>query len=75
MLDEEIYAKIVASNFYGDSDFSQPGNGATIQLVPDAPVNLANVPEVTDATTIKFTFEEGPSNGGSPVIDYDIYYD
>ena len=54
---EEIYAKVVATNFYGDSDFSEAGNGALTQLVPDAPVNLQNVPEITDATKIKFSWD------------------
>jgi hypothetical protein len=74
-LDEEIYAKIVATNVYGDSDYSVPGNGATMQLIPDAPINLANDPTVTDASTIRFTWTEGLSNGGTAVIDFDVYYD
>ena len=40
VLNESIYAKIIATNFYGDSPFSDPGNGGLIKLVPDAPVNL-----------------------------------
>jgi hypothetical protein len=30
VLDEEIYAKIEATNFYGASDFSDPGNNGKI---------------------------------------------
>jgi hypothetical protein len=45
-----------------------------IQLVPDAPVSMTNVPEVTDASNIKFTWSDGVSNGGTPVIDYKILY-
>ena len=30
VLDEEIYAKIEATNFYGASDFSDPGNNGQI---------------------------------------------
>jgi hypothetical protein len=43
--------------------------------VPDAPVNLQNDAAVTDASKIKFTWSQGASNGGVPVIDYDVYYD
>jgi hypothetical protein len=32
---ESIYAKIVASNFYGDSPISLGGNGAVMQVVPE----------------------------------------
>lgn len=75
VLDESVYVKLKATNFYGDSDFSEPGNGATIQLIPDAPINLANDAAITNAYTIAFTWEEGPSDGSSPVLDYDVHYD
>jgi hypothetical protein len=39
-----VYAKIVATNYYGDSEESLSGNGAKIFLVPDAPVNLQKNP-------------------------------
>lgn len=60
---------------YGDSVMSDPGNNAVIQLVPDAPINLFNDPAVTDDIVIKFTWTQGPSNGGTDVIDFDVYYD
>jgi hypothetical protein len=44
-------------------------------LVPDAPINLLNYAEVTDATTIAFIWEDGLSNGGAEIYDYDVYYD
>jgi hypothetical protein len=73
--DEPVSVKIVATNFYGDSPDSVVGSGAFIQLVPDAPVDLQNDPTQTDAFSIRFTWVDGLSDGGSPVIDYDIYYD
>lgn len=75
VLGEEISAKVTAINYYGPSDQSVAGTGAVIQLVPDAPINLQNDPTVTDADYIRFTWTEGLSNGGTPVIDYDVYYD
>jgi LEA14-like dessication related protein len=69
-----VYVKIISVNVYGDSIQSTEGNGAVIQLVPDAPVSMTNVPEVTDASNIKFTWSDGVSNGGTPVIDYKILY-
>jgi hypothetical protein len=35
-----IWARVQAYNTYGDSFFSELGNGATIYTIPDAPVNL-----------------------------------
>lgn len=43
--------------------------------MPDAPLNLQNVPTITSATQIGLLWEEGPENGGSTVIDYTIDYD
>lgn len=50
VLNEEIFAKIMAENVYGYSPESAPGNGGLVKLIPDAPINLANDPAVTDAT-------------------------
>jgi len=45
-----VDVKVISYNTYGDSVTASPlGNGATIVLVPDAPLNLANVPAVTNA--------------------------
>jgi len=75
VLDESVWVKIIAENFYGDSLISEPGNGGLVKLVPDAPINLANDPSVTIDTRIKFTWQQGASNGGDTVLDFDIYYD
>lgn len=75
VLNEEVWAKIIAINFYGDSPYSEPGNNALTKLIPDAPVNLQNVPAETDAFSIVFTWEDGSSDGGMPVLDYRIFYD
>ena len=42
-----IWATVTAYNLYGPSVESDPGNGAIILTIPDAPINLVNVPEVT----------------------------
>ena len=46
-----------------------------IVLVPDAPINPMNNPSVTSNSVIGFTWSDGASNGGTPVIDYKITYD
>lgn len=40
--EEQIVIKIIATNEFGDSAFSEEGAGGIIKLVPDAPVNLVN---------------------------------
>lgn len=54
---------------------SDPGNGAVIQLVPDAPVNLADDPLTTSDVQIRFTWQDGASDGGIAVQDYTVFYD
>jgi len=52
---------------------SQEGNGAVILTFPDHPINLQNNLEVTWGSTIGLTWDQGPNNGGKPVIDYSIF--
>jgi hypothetical protein len=47
-----VYAKLVASNLVGSSAYSPVGNGAIILTVPDAPLNLVNVPAITNGQQI-----------------------
>ena len=43
--------------------------------MPDAPVNLLNDDTVTSDTVIRFTWEDGLSDGGTEILDYSVYYD
>ena len=72
---DSIFVKIVSVNVYGESQQSLAGNGALIQTIPDSPINLVNDASTSTGYLIKFTWTEGISNGGSKVIDYNIYYD
>jgi hypothetical protein len=38
-----VFAKLFATNQYGDSEISLAGNGAIITTTPDAPINLVEV--------------------------------
>jgi len=69
-----IYAKVFATNIKGISVESLSGNGAVILRIPDVPVLLANVPEITSATTIGLSWSDGVDNGGTAVIDYTLSY-
>jgi hypothetical protein len=74
VIGDPINAKVLAANFYGESDYSEIGSGATVRTLPDAPFNLQNLVAVTDADSIGLSWFPGPSNGGTPVIDYRITY-
>lgn len=37
---DHIYAQVLAINYYGESDYSQVGGGATYKTEPDSPFNL-----------------------------------
>jgi hypothetical protein len=63
--DQEVWVRIVTQNSYGDSALSGAGNGAVIWYVPDAPVTLENDASVTDDTKIRFTWQDGPSDGST----------
>ncbi len=44
-------------------------------IVPDSPVALTNNFAVTNKAVIQFTWSDGVSDGGSPVVDYRISFD
>ena len=72
MAGDSIYAKVSATNFYGESALSTEGNGATYTTVPDAPVSIAEDFSERTSTDIGLTWSEGTSNGGLSVIDFRI---
>jgi hypothetical protein len=66
---------VQAHNAYGSTEVSEPGNGAVLVRVPDAPINVANDQTTTNADQIGIVWDQGPFNGGYPVIDYRITYE
>jgi hypothetical protein len=70
-----IVAKVAATNQFGDSDLSSSGSGGIVKLVPLPPVDIVVDEDVTNDLVIRFTWGESPHDGGSPVIDYNVYYD
>jgi hypothetical protein len=70
-----VFAKVVAYNGNGDSLISDAGNGAVILTYPDVPTSLTETVAARTATSITFTWTAPATNGGTPVIDYDIFYD
>ena len=43
---------MTAYNVYGASATSEVGSGANVVLVPDAPINLSDVPSITKANKV-----------------------
>jgi len=54
---------------------SDSGNGASVLVVPDSPINLVDVPSVTTAYVVGLKWEVGQATGGTDIIDYRIIYD
>lgn len=70
-----VYAKLLATNVVGSSGYSAAGNGAIILSTPGAPTSLVNNVAVSTATSLLMTWVAPVLTGGSPVIDYRVYYD
>ena len=71
---DTIYSfRVAARNSVGLSLQSAPISIRAAEI-PDAPINLANVPEVTTAYQIGLAWNEGVYNGGSPVLDYKLSF-
>lgn len=68
---------MIATNDIGDSPISEAGNGAVFvwKYVPDAPVLLSRDPITTTTTQVGLLWSRGTSDGGSPILDYRIWYD
>ena len=62
-----VYADLQAFNTIGGGAVSSQGNGAVILIVPDPPINLENVPSITDAHQIGLTWQPGASTGGTAI--------
>jgi hypothetical protein len=74
-LGDIVRAKVLAKNSYGSSDFSLVGGTATVVLVPDAPLGLQDDTAVTNSVQVGLKWQDGVANGGTSVIDYQVWYD
>jgi hypothetical protein len=70
-----VYAKVSAVNAYGTSAESSQGSGVIILTTPDAPIQLAGNSDATTGTSVGLTWAEGVSDGGTVVLDYQIWSD
>jgi len=67
-----VYIKVRANNIVGSSEYLL-GNGAILVTIPDAPLNLADVPAITSMSQVGLAWTDGLEDGGSPVIDYRVF--
>ena len=67
-----VYAKVIATNVYGNSIESDAGNGAVITTTPDAPINLAEVVAQRTKSTLGLSWSSAAFTGGDVIIDYRI---
>jgi hypothetical protein len=71
-----VLAKVRSINLYGESaELSDPGAGAFIQTVPDAPISVQDDPSITSDEQVKIVWTDGENNGGTSVLDYSVYFD
>jgi hypothetical protein len=67
-----VYAKIIATNAYGNSDDSLAGNGAMITTTPDEPTSVVEVYASRTKSTLGLTWTAPVFTGGDVIIDYRI---
>jgi len=67
--------KVIATNQFGDSDYSPVGSGAIVKLVPSQTLDMTADEVTSNDITIRFTWSTPLEDGGSPIEDYYVYYD
>jgi hypothetical protein len=65
-----VYAKLFATNVYGNSLESDEGNGAIITTTPDAPIDLTENFFLRTKSTLGLTWDDAAFTGGASIIDY-----
>lgn len=66
----EVFAKVMATNVYGDSIESPIGGGGIIVRVPDAVIDFVEVYGERTPTTLGMSWADGAEDGGLAVLDY-----
>jgi hypothetical protein len=67
-----VYAKVIATNSYGNSIESVKGNGAIITTIPDVPTSVVEVYADRTKSTLGLTWTAPVFTGGDVIIDYRI---
>jgi hypothetical protein len=67
-----VYAKVIATNAYGNSVESTAGNGAMITTTPDVPTSVVEVYADRTKSTLGLSWTAPVFTGGDVIIDYQI---
>jgi hypothetical protein len=67
-----VYAKVIATNVYGNSLESVEGNGAVITTTPDVPTSVVEVDAGRTKSTLGLSWTAPVFTGGDVIIDYQI---
>lgn len=72
-----VYVQVFAQNAIGNGTMSVAGNGAIVSVivVPNAPTSLVRDSITSTPTAIGINWSDGTSNGGSPILDYQVLHD
>ena len=71
---DSVFAKVIATNLYGDSLESLEGNGAYITTNPDQPTNLVEDYSQRTKSTLAIDWTAPVFTGGDVIEDYRINY-
>ena len=66
--------KVESRNSFGYSNAQSNTVYILAASLPDSPINLANNAAVTTAGVVGLNWDDGAYDGGSPIIDYTIYF-
>jgi hypothetical protein len=69
---EHVFAKVLATNIYGSSESSEPGNGAMITTNPDPPIDIVEDYSKRTPTTLGIVWSPASFTGGDVIIDFRI---
>jgi hypothetical protein len=67
-----VFAKVIATNAYGNSVESTAGNGATITTTPDVATSIVEVDADRTKSTLGLSWTAPVFTGGDVIIDYQI---
>lgn len=67
-----VFAKVVATNLYGNSVESLSGNGAVITVTPDPPTDLTEDYSQRTKSTLAFSWLAPVFTGGAEIVDYRV---
>jgi hypothetical protein len=70
-----ISAKVLAMNAYGNSLYSDLGNGAVIMTYADTPTNLIENYSQRAPTSLGLVWTAPATDGGASIFDYTVSYD